>query len=280
MATYVLTYNPERWTWPHDDRSRAVAATARGEVVPDQWSTGGRAGGIGPGDRAVLLRQGRGARGLIARGSFTTAVYQDKHWDGSGGLANFAALDWDLVLEDEDVIPLADVAAAVTTVNWNYIQGSGIVVPSPGDLALEELWDSFGYPHRVGGQGWQSDPVKRRQVEDHAQRLLEQHFAQDGWRTEDTRRGNPFDAVARRGQELLYLEAKGTETDGRSVLVTAGEVEWARSHPGECVLGIASGICFDAEGELDPNSGMLSIHDWNPDAGSLTPKSYSWCAPS
>ena len=49
--------------------------------------------------------------------------------------------------------------------------------------------------------------------------------------------GNPFYAIATKGNRRLYLEAKGTETDGISVEVTAGEVRFACEHPGECVLG-------------------------------------------
>lgn len=91
----------------------------------------------------------------------------------------------------------------------------------------------------------------------------------------DTRYGNPFDAVATKAGSTRYLEAKGTETDGASVIVTAGEVEWARQHKGECVLGIVSGIRFVGD-ELDVGSGELTLHVWDPDTGVLTAKSYSW----
>ncbi len=57
------------------------------------------------------------------------------------------------------------------------------------------------------------------------------------------------------------MEAKGTESDGLTVLVTAGEVAWAEQHPGECVLGVVSGIKFDAAGSLDKNTGSLTEYD-------------------
>lgn len=61
---------------------------------------------------------------------------------------------------------------------------------------------------------------------------------------EDTRYANPFDAVATKGRQTRYLEAKGTQGDGDSVLVTAGEVNFARLHAGECVIGIVPDIRF------------------------------------
>lgn len=108
-ATYVLTYNPDKWYWDPEDRALEVQLTRKGHLVPGRWSTGVRTSGISPGDRAVLLRQGRGERGLIARGVFTSTVYQDRHWDGSGREANYANVNWDLVLGDDELIPIAQV---------------------------------------------------------------------------------------------------------------------------------------------------------------------------
>lgn len=217
---------------------------------------------------------------MIGRGTFVSDVYQDEHWDGSGRDANYAGVEWDVLLDDEDLIPLADIAAAVTTVNWNNIQGSGIVVPAPGDVALEGLWDQLGGGGGTGRgskkQGWQNDPIRRKAVEDHAQRLLETKYRDDGWTVKDTRHGNPYDAVATKGKRTRYLEAKGTETDGRSVLVTAGEVRWAERHPGECALGVVSGVRFDSTGRLDETSGTLTEYDWDPTTGVLRPQTYRW----
>lgn len=72
------------------------------------------------------------------------------------------------------------------------------------------------------------------------------------------------------------MEAKGTESDGLTVLVTAGEVAWAEQHPGECVLGVVSGIKFDAAGSLDKNTGSLTEYDWDPKTGVLTARTYAW----
>jgi hypothetical protein len=282
MATYVLTYNPAKWQWDPRDRAAAVRRTGRGQVVKGEWSTGVRTSGITPGDRAVLLQQGTGDRGLIARGTFTSTVSKGKHWDGSGRLANYAAVVWDVMLPEADMIPIDELVDKVTTVAWNKIQGSGIVVPEPGDAALERLWPSLGVkavpspkpsPRSRRSQAWQNDPVRRKAVEDYAQELLTTAYEKRGWKVTDTRVGNPYDAVARKGSKVRYLEAKGTETDGVSVLVTPGEVRWAAKHPGECVIGIVSGITFD---ESQRPSGTLAEFEWDPNSGKLSPQSYSW----
>ena len=132
---------------------------------------------------------------------------------------------------------------------------------------------------RTKSQRWQVDPHKRKLVEDHAQALLERRFRHKGWKVADTRRGNPFDAVATKGKKTRYLEAKGTERDDASILVTPREVRYARDHLGECVIGIVSGIRFQPDGALDPSSGTLATHNWDPDGGVLKPAGYTWAPP-
>jgi hypothetical protein len=267
-----------------------IQQTARGRRARGDWSTGNRKGGIVPGvDRAFLLRQGPEPRGIIASGTFATEPAPGDSWRGAGS-TNYARVVWDRFVSDDDLLPLAVIKGAVTTLDWDSLFASGVRLPEPGNEQLEQLWavhlddqSSSAVPSVASGkrrsQAWQSDPIKRRAVEDHGQRLLEEHYRQDGWSVEDCRRGHPYDAVARRRRQVRYLEAKGTETDGLTVSVTSGEVEFARSHPGKCVLGVVHGILFAADGTLDPASGELIIHDWDPDAGLLTPRSYDWQPP-
>ncbi len=297
MAVFVVTYNPSRWNWGKQ-RQQWERRTAGGRSVEGRWSIGSRTSGITPEqDRAFLLKQGPEPRGIIGSGTFVSAAYKDDHWDVNrpGELANYANIRWDTILSDDDLLPVADIEAQVPGLPWSVgIQGSGVILPPPGDAALERFWarhvgtgpaksDGGGTPSgsRKGKvvQAWQTDPVRRKAVEDYAQHLLEQHYRDKRWKVEDLRYGNPFDAKATKGTQVRYLEAKGTETDGKSVIVSKGEVNFARKHPGECVLGILSGIRFNADGSLDDRSGHLDIHPWDPDTGVLEPTRFNWSPP-
>ncbi len=79
--------------------------TARGKTVKGSWAVGNRRGGIERRDRAFLLRQ-QNDRGIIASGHFTSQVYQDLHWDGSGRGANYAHLRCDTVVDTADRLPV------------------------------------------------------------------------------------------------------------------------------------------------------------------------------
>ena len=106
-------------------------------------------------------------------------------------------------------------------------------------------------------------------------------FEDRGWQVEDTRTTKPFDAIASKGGLAFYLEAKGTESAGESVLVTRGEVEHARVHPGQCVIGIWSNMQFDDEtGDVLPNAGDFRVLWFEPDVNDLKVVTYQWAPPA
>lgn len=285
-VTVIATWNPASWAW--DDRNEEIAATEGGGIVRGRWATGSRRSGLEPGDRAFLLKQGAEPRGVVGSGTCSSRIFQDDHWDHEreGAEANYVLIEWDTLLPDEDVLPHSELIARVPAGrNWQP-QGSGTVLPPIGAVDLEALWAEhleqvIPVPPRTSPrQGWQLDHERRRRVEDAAQTRLEDHFRDDGWDVRDVRYGNPFDAIATRSGELpLYLEAKGTETAGSSVIVSRGEVNWARNHPGQCVLGILSNVSFLATGEVDSTSGLFRMFKWDPDKSELAPRDYDWTPP-
>lgn len=138
MNTYLLTWNPNRWTW--DTLEKDIAAVERGQPAEDRWSTGNNKS-IRPGDRFFLLRQATD-RGIIGSGTMTSKVFEDRHWDGADRTAKFVTIRFDHLLPIEDVLPLELLISAVPEVSWNRIQGSGISVPSAAAGRLEQLWFS------------------------------------------------------------------------------------------------------------------------------------------
>ncbi len=285
----LLTWNPDKGDWA-EGYEDAVEKTALGGEVASRWSTGSRRSGLAPGDRAFLLRQGAEPRGVVAVGRITSEVYEDAHWDGSGGIANYVDVTFEVVLQPDEVLPVADLQSAVPTQNWSP-QGSGSLVKSANLEPIEQLWgthldqllggDVAGGPDsgKRSGQGRMLDPVLRKKVEDAAQDRLMASFRDDGWDVEDTRFGNPYDAIATRNGETRYLEAKGTVTPGGSVVLTRGEVEHARSHPGKWIVGIWSGIRFLDDGEVDQDAGAFEILTVTPADEHLEVIDYHWRVP-
>lgn len=139
MATFVLTWNPDRWEWPSDEFERALRTTSGGRRERDRWSVGIRSGGIVIGDRAFLLRQRRD-RGIVASGHFTSGVEVGPHWDGSGRETTYAQVEWDTIVEPADRLPTDVISAAIPDVHWDRIQGSGVELDHAAAALVEDLW--------------------------------------------------------------------------------------------------------------------------------------------
>ena len=135
--------------------------------------------------------------------------------------------------------------------------------------------DEPGHPDS-GGQGRVLNPQRRKALEDAAQSRLETYYRDRGWEVEDVRFDNPYDAIARKNGQIRYLEAKGTQSNGASVTVTSGEVHHARQHPGQCVIGILSGLRFTQDGELDERDAQFTVSPWEPADEDLQATLYRW----
>ncbi|NUU19049.1 DUF3883 domain-containing protein [Cellulomonas humilata] len=291
---FMLTHNPDMWHWDEQEFATAVAATRAGSLYRDSWSMGAREGGVDAGDRAFLVRLGDHGRGIIASGRITGPIYSDEHFDGSGRQSNFVLVDWDTILEPDDRLELTHVEASLPGQHW-HPQGSGIRIRDEVLPQLEGLWASHlrglgragpapsgemtgsTAPVSRGAQGWQDDPAVRKAVENLAQSRLEAHFRSSGWVVSDVRHSKfGYDALAVKGSDERYLEAKGTVTTGVSVIVSPAEVAFARRNLGKCVMGILSNVSVSADGQVDASSGTFQVIDWNPDAGTLRPRGYDW----
>ncbi|NKG19878.1 protein NO VEIN domain-containing protein [Paeniglutamicibacter terrestris] len=278
----LLTYNPASWSWEPGIHAQLIASTASGLRVKDRWSTGNTVHKIRPGDRAFLLQQGVGIRGIIASGLVGSRVFQAEHWNDSGDEANYALIEWDTVLDEQHALLHEDLLALTPGFGWTP-NSSGTELKAPHAQTVERAWSLHagklqstppGTPGR--GQSWSDDPVKRKLAEDHGQKMLERHYIDRGWAVQDTRIGNPYDAVATKGTATLYLEAKATQTTGNKVLVTPNEVRFARDNRGQCIIGIVSDILFNPDGSLDDSSGRLRIFDWTAHETELKATGFTW----
>jgi hypothetical protein len=72
------------------------------------------------------------------------------------------------------------------------------------------------------------------------------------------------------------MSPTGAADPGAAVIVSRNEVQWAREHVGDCVLGILSDVVFQPDGEVDPASGTFRVFTWNPDGGALSARDYDF----
>lgn len=176
MASFLLTWNPDKWDWAQAELQHDIEATASGRRVNGRWSVGGRRSGINLGDHAYLLRQHRD-RGIVASGTFVSEVVWGAHWDGSGRLTTYADVEWDVVLGVDDGLPVEVLKSKVPAVNWDRLQGSGVMIPTGSERALSRTWSGhisgllFHSPEEV--------PASRRYAEGGVTRVEVNRYERD-----------------------------------------------------------------------------------------------------
>lgn len=130
----------------------------------------------------------------------------------------------------------------------------------------------------VGGQGFQLDQAAKVAIELCAMNAAIAHY-ETSWAVEDVHGSESFDLLCRRGNELMYVEVKGTTTAGTDVILTRNEVTHAREHE-HSALFILRGITLErtADGKVIASGGVPCVRDpWHiDDEGTLMPIAFRY----
>ena len=144
-----------------------------------------------------------------------------------------------------------------------------------GSEEAQALLEAVRPGRRRGGE--RLTAAARRAVELQAMRLAEEWLHAEGWDPEDCSAFQPFDFLAQKADERLFVEVKGTTGTGVKVILTAGEVEHARQHSRNCALIIVSRIQLDVRDPAKPKAsgGVVQVlRPWEAPAEQLRAIAY------
>lgn len=127
-----------------------------------------------------------------------------------------------------------------------------------------------------GSQGFGLTAKEKKAVEICAMKVTEKWLKAHGYRTEDTSATKPYDLLATKDEQEIFVEVKGTtSTDPNAVLMTANEVNLHRENKGSSALAIVSSIKLHKGDEPRATEGLLDIQiGWDIDQWELTPTAY------
>lgn len=115
-------------------------------------------------------------------------------------------------------------------------------MPDPVLAALQaDIAAAAGKAARVGAPRRLS-AAERTAIEMHAMFLARELLQSLGWTVEDSHLNKPFDYIARRGDDLMYVEVKGTTTAGDMIILTRNEVAHHLANPGRSTLIVVRNI--------------------------------------
>ena len=135
MASYLFTWNPDKWAWA--DLADAVYRVSNGLPYDMYWSCGNTRK-IEVGDTFLLVRVGVAPKGIIGCGYILSAPYEQTHWDAAKAEQGATALRTDLLfkaLAETPIVGLAQLEAQYPSYRWTP-QASGLSVP---DAIADEL---------------------------------------------------------------------------------------------------------------------------------------------
>jgi hypothetical protein len=131
---------------------------------------------------------------------------------------------------------------------------------------------------RRSGQGMRLSQADREAIEAHSVALACDYLKKEGYRVRDVGAVESYDLDATRSGEHLYVEVKGTTSDGEEIILTRKEVELNDTEHPDTMLIVVSNIHLDRSRIPPQASGgtLRATHPWLIEHGRLTPISYRY----
>ena len=130
-----------------------------------------------------------------------------------------------------------------------------------------------------GGQGRVQTAAERTAIEKHAVDHAIEFYEAEGWTVIE--KGKPYDLHCTRGEEVLYVEVKGTKSAGSSVTLTRNEVKHMRDNFPATALYVVSGVeVSENDGKFTVEGGeSLELNPWNIEDDDLRVTEYRYSVP-
>jgi hypothetical protein len=126
------------------------------------------------------------------------------------------------------------------------------------------------------GQGFQSDPKIRRLVEEHAMKKAEKELKERGFGNfVNTSATKPYDLTCTKRGKKFFVEVKGTQTTGKSIILTKNEVKHVKANADSCILVVVHSVMVTNKNSA--TGGMAEITEkWDLEGGRLAATQYLW----
>lgn len=125
-------------------------------------------------------------------------------------------------------------------------------------------------------EGFQSDPQIRKIIEKHAMNEARKALEKRGYRQfNNTSASKSYDYTCQKLGETFFIEVKGTQTLGRSVILTKNEVKHVETNPGKCILVVVHSVRM--AGKKISKVGTADVREkWQLTDGELNAVQYLW----
>jgi hypothetical protein len=147
---------------------------------------------------------------------------------------------------------------------------------NPGNARPEDdddVVDALEKAH-ARSQGFLLDSKLRKAIEGYAMDQAKRYFTSRGYSVNDDSKRQPYDLHCEKKREELYVEVKGTQTNGACIVLTSGEVEFASRHRDQMALFVLHSIKLSGDGATPAGGVKKLVQPWDVDRGRLRPISF------
>ncbi len=149
----------------------------------------------------------------------------------------------------------------------------GDTISSQEDEIQEDILTA---EHSSGGQGFQSDVEIRLMIEAHAMNICKRYYRKKGYPVKDVSANHPCDFIISKNGESRFIEVKGTQTTGKTIILTKNEVALSKSQGDKMVLFLVHSIIMNKK-SVKKGSGVVTIiNPWKVKKKRLTPISFTY----
>jgi hypothetical protein len=126
--------------------------------------------------------------------------------------------------------------------------------------------------------GFQSNVAIRRAIERYAMERAKVALAKRGYADiDDTSASKPYDYVCKKSGLTFFVEVKGTQADGRAIILTANEVDHVKKFPDQSILVVIHSAKISGKKKVSVTGGSDVIREgWKIEDGALKAIQYKW----
>lgn len=124
--------------------------------------------------------------------------------------------------------------------------------------------------------GFQSDSRIRKAIELHAMNEAQKALEKRGFsKFDNTSATRPYDFTCWRKEKPFFVEVKGTQTQGKTVILTKNEVKHVKSNPESCLLVVVHSVKLTGKKVATAGTPVVT-EKWDLTQGELTATQYLW----
>jgi hypothetical protein len=216
----------------------------------------------------------RNANGVAMKLGNFAGIDPDYHGRGLRGAGRLDRAVWEEFSSDRERL-----TREATTIRVGILDADEAEpTQNPEVAAAHEMLDELaGRPSH--SQGFSVSVESRRALERHAMELAEEYYRERGWQVENVAAHASFDLLCTRADAILHVEVKGTQSDGRQILLTRNEVAHARAAFPSIALFVVARIQLgrDEAGNITARGGTTIVLDpWTLDDAGLSALAYEY----